>query len=408
MFSITVLKESIYEAVTYIKPIVTKDVRNSKNDCIMMTVKQGSVELFMYNAHETVEVDVVCSKTSTKGDVAPFVSFDVFSNILDTIPDGNYIDIKENIQGGIDISYGTRKPMVINGKGGNYVMPTKPAIFSADRKKGASIDVSFLFESARKASHIIQKDGNVTSMNDYYKVTAGNPDITAECIDTTTKRTFYMKRGNSVEPTPKTFLINAERMEKMAKIFKNYYNVYVLADKSITMFAADTAAVINSQAPQSSNDIVDIKYARINITGNFPNISQFYGQQYEPKEFITVNKNDMLDAITRVEAVLDKGNAIQQAMKISAKDIEFNISYTSVLGSVDESVATQGKLVKPILAAFKPDVFKDIIKNIDSEFIDIGVMNQTTNNYLIRGSSIANNKYVSEDKYTLLTLAHIP
>ena len=55
MFSITVLKESIYEAVTYIKPIVTKDVRNSKNDCIMMTVKQGSVELFMYNAHEAVD-----------------------------------------------------------------------------------------------------------------------------------------------------------------------------------------------------------------------------------------------------------------------------------------------------------------------------------------------------------------
>ena len=66
MFSITVLKESIYEAVTYIKPIVTKDVRNSKNDCIMMTVKQGSVELFMYNAHEAVEVDVVCSKTDRK------------------------------------------------------------------------------------------------------------------------------------------------------------------------------------------------------------------------------------------------------------------------------------------------------------------------------------------------------
>ena len=67
-------------------------------------------------------------------------------------------------------------------------------------------------------------------------------------------------------------------------------------------------------------------------------------------------------------------------------------------------VDTDNSVITPFGANFNYKNFEEIIKNIPSNFIDIGIMQKTVSNFIVRGSNTGSNVYSVGDMYTILSV----
>lgn len=398
MFNIQILQSTLMTVLNYLEPTVGKNAMNMGDDCICMeSTDTGTCKFFTSDTIEFAQLEAICANSTTQNK-APYVNFKRLKGIISTIPATEYITITDSGTNELLINWAMKKtPIKLIGNLNGMV--ALPAVFSSEPAVMNDLPYQFLKDAATKASNIIQESVSNTLMN-CIKLHVDNPDVTVEAIDVNSKRTFFMseKIGNAI--TPQVYHLEASKLSKALKMFEDYQDIELGIDNNMTL--------IKSSSPKPSGcktaDIIDTMYAIRNLTGVFPAVSQYYSSTYLPAEYITVNKTDLLNSIGRIKAVVDNSLTVPPSITIKVDKGEFNLNYVSTYGEIDDMVDTDNSITTPFGASFNYKNLEEIIKNIPSDFIDIGVMQKTSANFIIKGSNTSNNTYTEGDMYSILSV----
>ena len=399
MFEIVILQETLKVALDYLSPTVGKNSQNLGDDCISLeSTDTGSCVLYTTNTFESTVIEVTCSN-STQAATAPYVNFKRFKGIIDSIPSSEYITIKEGVNQ-LLISFSMRKtPIVLNAN--NCGMISKPQIISS-LPQMIDFPVNFFNKIITKATTIINDSPTVQIMN-CIKITVENPTVTAEAIDVNSKRTFFMTDNFGTCSNKIQFLIEASKMAKSLKLFEDFSDFEIGHDNAFTVIKGGSRpSVINRKHPTASNDILEVYYVLRQLNGMFPNVAQYYTATYQPTEFITVNKADILNSITRIKAIGDD-TSFKSGISINVDKNEFNVVFNSQYGQLSDPVDVLNGIQGAFNMTFNHKELEDILKNIQADYIDIGLMNGSNGNFLIKGNSTVNGPYTETDKFSMLS-----
>ena len=370
---------------------------NLGDDCICMeSTDTGSCRFFTSNTLEFALLEAICAN-STNHAMAPCVNFKRLKGIISTIPSTEYVTLKDSGTNDLLISWAMKKtPIKLTGNINNMI--SVPSVFTTSPLIMNDLPTKFLKDAATKASNIIQDSVANTLMN-CIKLSINTPDVTVEAIDVNTKRTFFMTQPIGNTTTPQSYHLEASKLAKALKMFEDYPDIEIGDENNITL--------IKSSSPKPNGcktvDIIDTMYAIRNLAGAFPVVSQYYTATYLPMEYITVNKAELLNSIARIKAVVDNSTTVPPSITINADKGEFNLNYISTYGEIDDMVDTDNSITVPFGASFNYKNFEEVIKNIPCEFVDIGIMQKTNSNFIVRGSNTGNNVYTGGDMYTILS-----
>ena len=404
MFKIIILQETLKIVLDYLSPTVGKNSQNLGDDCISLeSTDTGSCIFYTTNTLESTVIEAICSN-QTQAAIAPFVNFKRFKGIIDSIPSNEYITIEE-ATGQLLISFSMRKsPIVINAN--SVGMLAKPPIINTLAAQMIEFPVNFFNQVITKGASIINDSPTVQIMN-CVKITVGNPEVTAEAIDINSKRTFMMTDTFGLCNTQETFLIEASKMVKSLKLFEDFSDFEIGHDNAfIIIKGKNRLAAYNRKHQNASNDIVDVSYVLRQLNGAFPSVSQYYTPAYQPAEYITVSKEDILNSIARIKALGDDTSFLS-GINIKADKKDFLISFNSQHGKLEDPVdVINGGISGSFNMIFNHTEFEEIIKNIRTEYIDIGLMHGSTSNFIIKGGTgISSTPYNGTDKFTMISKA---
>lgn len=400
MFEVVILQETLKTVLDYLAPTVGKNSQNLGDDCISLeSTDTGSCILYTTNTVESTVIEVVCSN-STQAAVAPYVNFKRFKGIIESIPANEYITIKEGGKNQMLISFSMRKtPIVINGNSNGMIQ--KPSIINAIPQT-IEFPVDFFNQIITKGASIINDSSTVQIMN-CIKITVGNPEVTAEAIDINSKRTFMMTDTFGACVQPVTFLIEASKMSKSLKLFEDFSDFEITCDNAFTlMIGGNRPAMYNRKHQTASNDITAVYYVMRKLSGTFPNVAQYYTANYQPAEFITVNKADILNSITRIKAIGDDTSFLT-GVSIKADKNEFSVSFNSQYGQLNDPVDVYKGIQGSFGMVFNHKELEDILKIIPADYVDIGLMAGSTSNFIIKGNSTTSGAYAGTDKFTMIS-----
>lgn len=401
MFEVVVLQETLMTVLNYLEPTVGKNTQNLGDDCISLeSTDTGSLILYTTNTFESTVIEIICSN-GTKAAQAPYVNFKRFKGVISTIPGSEYITIKEGVNQ-LLISFSLRKtPIVINTN--NNGMLSKPTIVTAPPSQMIDFPVDFFEKVVTKSSSIIQDSSTVQLMN-CVKITVDKPTVTAEAIDVNSMRTFMMTESFGVCTSPVEFLIEASKMAKSLKLFEDFTDFEIGHDNAFTLIkGGNRPAALNRKHQTASNDIVGVWYCIRQLNGAFPSVSNYYTANFLPSEYITVNKQEILNSISRIKAIGDD-TSFHTGITIKADKTEFSLGFGSQYGQLEDQI----DVLTPIQGSFNMVLnhkrFEEVIKNIPADYIDIGLMSQTAGNFIIKGNSTSAGAYVDTDKFTILSM----
>lgn len=402
MFEIVILQDTLKVALDYLSPTVGKNTQSLGDDCISLeSTDTGSCILYTTNTVESTILEIACSN-STQAATAPYVNFKRFKGIIDSIPSNEYITIKEGVNQ-LLISFSMRKtPVVLTAN--NNGMIAKPNIINA-LPQMIDFPVEFFNKVVTKATTIIN-DNAIGQIMNCIKFTVSNPNVTAEAIDVNSKRTFYMSAGFGSCTNKEEFLIEASKMNKSLKLLEDYIDFEIGHDNSfIVIKGGNRPAVCNRKHQNASNDILEVYYVLRRLNGTFPNVSQYYSNVYKPTEYITVSKIDILNSITRIKAIGDTTSFLN-GVAIKADKNSFNIEFNSQHGKLCDPIDVLNGINGSFNAVFNHKEFEDIIKNIQAENIDIGLMSGVNAcNFIIKGHSTNVGPYTETDMFSILSKA---
>ena len=403
MFEIVVLQETLKTVLEYLSPTVGKNSQNLGDDCIHMeSTNTGSCILYTTNTVESTVIEVTCSN-STQAAIAPHVNFKRFKGIIDSIPSNEYITIKEGVNQ-LLISFSMRKtPIVLTAN--NCGMISMPQIISSSPQM-IDFPVEFFNKVITKATTIINDSSTVQIMN-CIKLTIGNPTVTAEAIDVNSKRTFFMTDSFGTCSNKEEFLIEASKMSKSLKLLEDFTDFEIGHDNAFVLIkGGNRPSVINRKHPTASNDILEVYYVLRKLNGMFPNVSQYYTATYQPAEYITVNKTDILNSIARIKALGDS-TSFNTGISIKVDKNEFNVSFNSQHGQLNDPIDVLNSINGSFNMTFNHKEFEEILKSIQADYVDIGVMTGTASNFIIKGNSTSNGSYTETDKFSMLSKATV-
>lgn len=387
MFEISILQETLIAVLNYIEPTVGKNSQNLGDDCISMeSTDTGSCIFYTTNMIESTIIESACSN-ATKQAMAPYVNFKKFKGIISTIPAKEYIIIKEGVNE-LLISFQMRK-VPIKLVGNNNGMLPRPTIIDNLPNDMVDVPIAFFNQAVTNASTIIQESNTTQTMN-CVRFTIGNPDITAEAIDMNSKRTFMVTEKSGTVSSPISFLIEANKMQKSLKLFEDFVDIEIGKDNSMILLKGNNRAVYYNQKQKvASADIMNVFYCLRQIVGVYPNVAQYYTTAYYPTEFITVNKKDLLNSISRIKAIGDD-TSFHTGISIKADKKEFTTSFTSQYGSIEDPIDVVNAIKSSFNMIFNHKQLEDIIKTIDTEDVDIGQMQGAQGNFFIKPNPSSN------------------
>ncbi len=399
MFEVVILQETLKTVLDYLSSTVGKNSQGLGDDCISLeSTGTGSCILYTTNTFESTVIEVICSN-STQAATAPCVNFKRFKGIIDSIPSNEYVTIKENTNQ-LLISFSMRKPVVINAS--NNGMVAKPAIINNLPSQMVDFPVEFFNQIITKGASIINDSPTVQIMN-CVKITVSNPNVTAEAIDVNSKRTFMMTDTFGTSNAPVTFLIEASKMVKSLKLLEDFTDFEIGHDNSfIIIHGGNRPAAYNRKHQTASNDITGVWYVLRQLNGAFPNVAQYYSATYQPMEYITVNKIDILNSIARIKAIGDD-TSFHTGISIKADKNEFSVSFTSQYGELNDPIDVFKGIQGKFNMIFNHKEFEEILKSIQADYIDIGLMSGSTSNFIIKGNSTTNGAYTGTDKFTMIS-----
>ena len=125
-----------------------------------------------------------------------------------------------------------------------------------------------------------------------------------------------------------------------------------------------------------------VKYYSARLNGTFPNnIKQ--NMLPLPNEYAQLSKQDIVDTITRIKAI--NNGCVNHVVTLSGTTKSINAMVSSIYGSMEDHIETSNTLSTPIPQnTFNYDSLNDIIKTIQGDFIEIGILPNHTDSLIIK------------------------
>lgn len=347
MFDIQVSKTDLLNALHCVESTVGDNKSGMGDDCISIRdLGDNSIEIYTTNTIEFSRVKLILSSGSMKTvEQMPYVNFKRFEAMIDSIPDGEYISIKSNVND-IEINYGARKkPLKLTGSSNGMVsLPT----FTSNNKM--IIDKKIIEKGLKYACKIIKDDVNNLLTNCIRINSTGfNVEITA--IDINNNRMF-LYNDKSVNSNSGDVVIEANKFKKAFKLFENFLDIKF--ESNANMIKVTGIDEINSGM------IREVEYYSRKLSGNYPNniSSMFNGVT----EYATVNKDELKSSLIRINAIDDDTvNPGETELNINRNVV--NILKTSQYGVVEDSFNLENEISDPIIDRFKTKPLLEILKN---------------------------------------------
>lgn len=374
MFDVTIQQKDLMKALSYLEPTVGKNSQNLGDNCLSMeTTNRGSMKMTTNNTVEFTTLEVIVSGGAATVDKAPYVDFKRFKAIIASIPEGEFISIKQNVNN-LLINFSLKpKPIELVGCGNGF-LPI-PAVNQTDT---LTIPKKDMEEALNGACSIIE-ESQATPIYNCIRIATNAQDVELTGLDYGTKRMF-MKTFRATQNNPQMdVLIEAGKLKKSIKIFEDFNELQMEMDSSmVSVTGVDQV----QKYQQKAGNISDIQYVCRRISGVYPaNIAQSFVPG--PSEFSEINKEEILNAIARAKAVEDTSGG-QHAVSFKVDGSNVTMSLSSSYGNIEDSIKAENSVTKQINAVFKYDHLSDVIKTIDEQTVEIGCLPNHPAYYVVR------------------------
>lgn len=376
MFDVTIEQKVLMKALEYLEPTVGKNSNNLGDNCISMrTSGNGSVEMYTTNTIEFTKLEAIVSTGGNTQEQAPLVDFKRFKAIIASIPQNEHVSLKGSVND-LLINF-SLKPTPIKLVGClNGMLPFPTAQSSADL---ITIPKNLIEEALNYATSIITDSTSAPIYNCMRIATNGiNVEVTG--LDFAGKRTF-VKTGVATNNNPvKDVLIEASKLKKAMKIYEDFYEMEFNMTNTLVMInGADPVA----QWKQKANGMItDIVYCARRINGVYPvNIAQNFVPN--PIEFSEISKDEVMASIARVKAIEDK-TVSNDTIQFEVVGNTATVSLTSAYGNIEDKIVAENTINNQLSSVFKYGHLSDIIKSINGDTFEIGVLPNHPAHYVIK------------------------
>lgn len=375
MFDITIEQKTLMKALEYLEPTVGKNSNNLGDNCIsMQTTGNGSVEMYTTNTVEFTKLEAIVSNGGNTQDQAPLVDFKRFKSIIASIPANEHVSLKASVND-LLINF-SLKPTPIQLVGcNNGMLPLPTPSFNA---APMIIPKSLMIDALGCACSIITDSASAPLYNCIRIATNGmNVEVTG--LDYSGKRTFA-KVGTATNNNGNVdVLIEASKVKKSLKIYEDFNELELyMNNNTVCINGTD---IVSQYQQKTGGMITDISYFARRINGVYPvNIAQNFLPA--PVEFSEINKEELLNAIARAKALEDSSN--QGTVRFEVNGNQVVIALNSAYGNVEDNITAENSIANQIASVFKYDHLSDIMKVINTDTFEIGVLPNHPAYYVIK------------------------
>jgi DNA polymerase III sliding clamp (beta) subunit (PCNA family) len=241
-----------------------------------------------------------------------------------------------------------------------------------------TIPKTFVMSAINNVCSIIDDNASAPIYSCMRLYTSGiNVEVTA--LDITGKRTFA-QAGIATNNNPQQeVLLEATKFKKSLKIFEDYNELEFYMDQN--MVRIDGTDAVSQYRQKTQGMISNISYFARRLSGAFPtNIRANFNPM--PTEFSELNKAEILNSFTRIKAIEDQTNNGIVGFEITGNNAI--ITLNSVHGNIEDSITTENSVAHSFKTSFKYESLSDIMKTIDTDTFEIGILPNHPSNYVIK------------------------
>lgn len=376
MFDITIEQSVLAKALEYLEPTVGKGNGNLGENCISMaTTGNGSIEMYTTNSIEFTKLEAIVSFGGNTVEQAPYVDFKRFAAIVKTIPANEVISIKANVND-LMINFSLKKTPIKLVGDSNGMIPLPNNQFPSS---GIMVIPQALLKDALDNVCSIITDSVSTPIYNCMRIATDQANVEITALDMSGKRTFA-QTGLATGSNPTTdILIEASKLKKSFKIFEDYTEIEMSMDNNMIRINGDVP--VSSYAQKTKGMITEISYYARRLNGSYPaNIRSTFNPL--PTEFSEINKEELLNSISRVKALEDNSTGGNIGFEVNGNTAVITVS--SAYGNLEDNITTENIISSSFKTTFKYASLSDIMKVINANSFEIGVLPNHPSNYVIR------------------------
>lgn len=378
MFDIKIEQPYLMKAIEYLEPTIGKNIKGLGDNCISIkTTGNGSISMFTTNTVEFTELEVIIANGGTTQDQAPLVDFKRFKGIISTIPPTEVVTLKESTND-LLISFGMKKTPIrlVGYTTGIVPLPTNQ--FPASNL--VSIPKTLIQNVLKNVCSIIE-DNDASPIYNCMRIYTDHNTVEVTALDVTNKRTFTQSGVATCNNPKQDILIEASKLKKSMKLFEDFNEMEFIMDANmIRVEAIDPLAAVNQK---TKGMVSNIRYYCRRLSGAFPtNIkNSFYPQ---PKEYVEINKEELTESFLRAKAIEDQTSSGIIRIQLSAGNITIGMNTTH--GDIEDDITAVNNPAIGFASVFKYPNLMDILKAIETDTVEIGVLPNHQNNYVIKAT----------------------
>lgn len=371
MFNMTIEQKSLMKALSFLEGGIGK----SAPYLYMNTESAGIVQMFTTDGTQYTTVDMISSSTSSTNEDCPILDFKKFKTIVSTIPESEFVEVKDNGSGSVNISYGIRKPMKLNGLNIGRAQKLSPNLPSANE---ITLPANKMYSIAKNASIVVDKD-NTTVIYRCMRVEVSGYDINATALDYTNKRIFCQKEQAVVGNRNGVIMIEAPRLAKVISNIEPFFDSIII-NQDASIISVEPTDIKSGLSPWFSS----LTYYVRQVAGNFPTtISQMFANA--PTEYAEVNSEELEATLGKVKAIHENIVGIQSsAVDIHVHDDLMEVNYASTYGEISDEIALENQMSMDFTCKVNYLGLLDIIKSFGTKTFYISEMPGTAGNYILR------------------------
>lgn len=376
MFDITIEQSVLAKALEYLEPTVGKGNGNLGENCISMaTTGNGSIEMYTTNSIEFTKLEAIVSFGGNTVEQAPYVDFKRFAAIVKTIPANEVISIKANVND-LMINFSLKKTPIKLVGDSNGMIPLPNNQFPSS---GVMVIPQALLKDALDNVCSIITDSVSTPIYNCMRIATDQANVEITALDMSGKRTFA-QTGLATGSNPTTdILIEASKLKKSFKIFEDYTEIEMSMDNNMIRINGDVP--VSGYAQKAKGMITEISYYARRLNGSYPaNIRSTFNPL--PTEFSEINKEELLNSIFRVKALEDNSTGGNIGFEVNGNTAVITVS--SAYGNLEDNITTENTISSSFKTTFKYASLSDIMKVINANSFEIGVLPNHPSNYVIR------------------------
>lgn len=382
MFNISIEQTVLMKALEYLEPTVGKNQTGLGDNCISMkTTGNGSVEMYTTNSIEFTKLEAIVAVGGNTQEQAPYVDFKRFKGIIASIPENEVISIEANVND-LLINFALKKTPIKLVGCNNGIIPLPNNAFPSSSM--VSVPKNVMLHASNCVSSIIT-DTVSTPIYNCMRIytTAMSVEVTA--LDMTGKRTIaYTDNAITNNPTAE-ILIEASKLKKSMKLFEDFNEMEMYMDAN--MVRIDGADIVSQYSQKTKGMISEISYFARRLNGAFPtNIKSNFLPS--PTEFIELNKDELFSVFSRVKSIEDKSNNGQIGFEVNGGNCI--ITASTAHGNIEDVVNAENSVTTSFKTTFKYDNLSDIMKVITTDTVEIGVLPNHPNNFVVKNAKIDN------------------